>query len=93
MVFVSIKTTVHKSNSFTKISGRKDLARINCKDPQGSFRILKVPNSCLEILHICNLWILPTNIVIYLVVEHFIFVDFFALKGNVSDVTKESVLW
>ena len=48
---------------------------------------IKVPISCLGILHICNLWILLRKIVIYLVGRKFYLRGlFFAVKVDGSDV-------
>ena len=47
---------------------------------------VKVPISCLGILHICNLWTLLRKIVIYLVGRKCYLRGFFAVKFKGSDV-------
>ena len=49
--------------------------------------VKKMPIASVGILYICNLWILLKKIVIYILsAEHFIFIDFFAVKVDGSDV-------
>ena len=47
----------------------------------------KVPLWSVETLHICNVWILMRKFVIYLTsAEKFIFMEFFVVKVDQSDV-------
>ena len=64
--------------------------------PTSGLSMIKVPISCLGILHICNLWMLLRKVVIYLVRGKFYLRGLRALLLKVTEVTstQESVfLW
>ena len=76
-------TCIHKRNStkFYAIILKNILAHAFTRHS------LKVSITSVGILHIYNLWILLRKIVIYILsAENFIFIDFFAVKVDGSDV-------